>query len=281
MRRIGVNLMAWSDSVGPAELALLPWLAELGYDGAEIPLLDLDRIDPAAVRTALAESGLHATASTAMPPGTTLFDEDGRAGGITFLRRCIELASGFGAEVLCGPLYAPVGQRDHPPTPDERARLIEALRELAPVAEASGLALAVEPINRFETSFLTTSANGALLVEEVNSPAVGLLLDTFHLNIEEKDPAAAVRAAGSAINHIHFSENDRGTIGTGHVPWPAMMAALDEINYNGWIVFETFAGHLPQLAAATAIWRPLFESPERFADESLQAYQSWSDVGPA
>jgi D-psicose/D-tagatose/L-ribulose 3-epimerase len=273
--RVGINLMAWTDTIGPHELRLFTWFKELGYDGVEIPLLALERMDVPSIRSALAASGLSCTASTALPPGATLLQSEGSAAALDFLRRCVQIAGQLGAEVLCGPLYAPVGQRDHPPTGGERTACVHALQDLAPFAEAHGVLLAVEPINRFETAFLNTIEDATDLAQRIGHPFVGILADTFHMNIEEKDPAVSLATVGALLKHVHFSENDRGVIGSGHVPWSRVMQALRGRRYDGWVVFETFAGHLPQLAAATAIWRPLVESPERYAEESLRAFRSW------
>lgn len=272
---VGINLMAWTDIVGPEDLSRFSWLKALGYDGVEIPLLDLDRVDVSSIRSALAASDLRCTASTALPDHASLIDPRGIPAGMAFLRQCLELAKEIGAEVLCGPLYSPVGQGNHPPTASERTLCASALRDLVPLAERYRIRLAVEPLNRFETGFLNTVADAVDLVKQVDRQSVGLLADTFHMNIEEKDPAQSLRAAGSSLVHVHFSENDRGIVGSGHTPWSEVMNALWADSYDGWIVFETFAGHLPQLAAATAIWRPLVESPERYAEASLRAFRSW------
>lgn len=273
--RVGINLMAWSDTVGEQELHMLPWLKQLGYDGIEIPILAPDRIDTVSLRSALDASGLSCTASTALPFGTTLLDPEASSGAKAFLRQCIEVAGNLGAEVLCGPLYAPVGQHNRPPQGKDRDACVLALQELAPIAEHHKVQLAVEPINRFETAFLNTLGDATALVQRVAHPFVGIVADTFHMNIEEKDSPASLTSAGRSLVHMHFSENDRGVIGTGQVPWPQVMAALRALPYRGWVVFETFAGHVPQLAAATAIWRPLVPSPERYAEESLEAFRSW------
>jgi D-psicose/D-tagatose/L-ribulose 3-epimerase len=266
--RLGINLMAWS---GRIDLSLLPRIAELGYDGVELPILQPDGVDRAAVRDALERHRLACTASAAIPPGCSLLEPGQRRRGEVWIGRCAEVAAACGASVLCGPLYAPVGALPgRPPTPRERASCLSGLRQAARRAADHGVTLALEPLNRFETHFLNTVGDGLRLVEAVDHPAVGLHLDTFHMNVEEKDIAAAIRRAGTRVAHVHFSENDRGTVGTGHVDWPGVAEALRAIEYQGWVVAETFTGSVPEIAAATAIWRPLVGDPWSYAEESLR-----------
>ncbi len=269
--RFGINLMAWAGTIGPAEIALFPTLAQVGYAGVEIPLLVPDDLDVPAVRGALRDSGLACTISSALPDGASLLVPSERARGIEFLRRCLMIAATLDAEVLCGPLYAPVGRMTGSPrTSEEWHSCIRSLREVARIAEDCGVVLALEPLNRFETYVLNTAADACQLVGEVGSPFVGVLLDTFHMNIEEKDPVSAVIYSGPHLRHVHLSENDRGVVGRGHLPWSDISRALRTIAYKGWLVCETFNGRIPTLAAATAIWRPLFSDPETYARESIR-----------
>ena len=267
---LGINLMAWSGRVGPEELALLPRLAELGYDGVELPIFDPDAVDPVMVRGALRSAGLRCTVSSALQGGGTLLETTYVPRTLTYLRRVLEVGAALGAEVLCGPLYDPVGGlTGWPRTQVQWEICVEALRSLASAAEEAGVLVAIEPLNRFETYFLNTAADGARLVEEVRRESIGLHLDTFHMNIEEKNVPAAFLAAGRALKHVHFSENDRGTVGSGHVDWVGVRDALVAIGYQGWVVAETFTGAVPDIAAATAIWRPIVPDPWVYAAESL------------
>ncbi|MGC8795173.1 MAG: sugar phosphate isomerase/epimerase family protein, partial [Bryobacteraceae bacterium] len=154
--------------------------------------------------------------------------------------------------------------------PDEWRWAVEGYRELGPVLDAHGVTLAIEPLNRFETYFLNTVADAIALVDEVGHPRVGVLLDTFHLNIEEKDLGAAYRLAGPRLKHVHACENDRGTPGTGHVEWEAVFAALRDVGYDGWLTIESFGFALGGISAAASIWRDLETSPDRIAIEGIQ-----------
>ena len=268
--RHGINLMAWSGELGPAEFALFPTLAGLGYAGVELPVFSPDTVDVSRIRTALRESGLAPTVSSALPRGASLLDAAERDAGIAYLRSCLSVAARLGADVLCGPLYAPVGQfTGTARTAGEWATCVRALREVARVAEDVGVRLALEPLNRFETYFLNTAEDARHLVDEVGSDFVGVLLDTFHMQIEEKDPVAAVAQTGDRLVHVHCSENDRGIVGSGQVPWRQLYGALVTAGYDRWLVCETFNGRIPDLAAATAVWRPLFPDPLTYARESL------------
>ncbi len=267
---LGVHLMVWSGQVGEAELALLPAIREMGYDGVEIPIFAPDALDPSRVRAGVEAAGLRCTASTALPAEVSLIDSPRRAESVAWLQEVVRCAAALGAPVLCGPLAAPVGAlRGRGYTASEWESAVHALRAVGDVAGELGVRLAFEPLNRFETFFLNTVADGVRLVAEVDHPAVGLLLDTFHMHIEEKSTPAAIHLAGPRLYHFHASENDRGTVGTGQVAWSQVFRALAEIDYGGWVVVESFNAVIPELAGATCIWRPLAESPEALARESL------------
>ena len=271
--RLGIDLMAWSGQVGPAELELLPRIAALGYDGVEVPVLAPERIDAGQVRAALQAAGLACTASGALVPGASLLDPAERARGVAWVEQCLAVAAVCGATLLCGPFFAPVGALPgRPPTVAEWESCVLGLREIGARAAHYGLTLALEPLNRFETHFLNTVDDGLRLLRAVDHPALGLHLDTFHLNIEEQDPPAAIRRAAPALAHVHFSANDRGAVGSGHIDWTGTCAALREIGYlrpERWIVAETFTGSVPEIAAATAIWRPIVPDPWTYAADSL------------
>ena len=268
--KFGIHLMVWSGQAGARELALLPAIKELGYDGVEIPIFDPDALEAAAVRAALAQSGLACTASTALPEGVSLIDADIADAGVAWLERTVAATAELGAPVLCGPLALPVGERrGRGYTEAEWACCVQSLRRVGRTAEKLGVSLAFEPINRFETFFLNTAADGVRLVQEVDSSAVGLLLDTFHMHIEEKSTPAAILHSAGYIKHFHASENDRGTVGSGQVAWAETFAALRQSGYAGWVVVESFNAVIPELAGATCVWRPLAESPELLARDSL------------
>jgi len=268
--------MAFGGQIGPSQIAVLPALAAMGYDGVEVPVFDPTGVDRAGVRDALRALGLAATVSTSMPAGASLTRAEERARGLAHLRAVSEVAVAIGADLVCGPLASPVGFHiGRPPTMEELALAAEGLQEVASLAAERGVRLAFEPLNRFETYLVTTAAQGVALASEVDRPGFGLLLDTFHMHIEEKDSASAIRAAGRHLIHVHLSENDRGVPGSGQVDWAGVWAALRELGYDGWIVAETFDARIPELAAATAIWRSIGPEPLTYARETLAFARRW------
>jgi len=267
--RLGINLMAWAGGVGPAELDLLPGIAALGYDGVELPVFAPEAVDPPAVRRALAAAGLACTVSTALPRAASLLDPRRRPAAVDFLDRCAAVAAACGAGVLCGPLYAPVGELPgRPRLAAEWRAAVDGLRAAGERAAGHGVTLAVEVLNRFETHFLNTAADATALLDEVAHPAVRLHLDTFHMNIEERRLPAALATGMRHLAHVHAAENDRGSPGSGHVDWTGLRDALRAGGYTGWVVAETFTGAIPEIAAATAIWRPVVPDAWTYARDA-------------
>ena len=270
--KFGLNTLLYSAQFTADDLPLVDKVAALGYDGVEVPFIDLDSLDPAATRRALEAAGMGATACAVLVPGTSLISDDAaeRAAGVERLRRCVALAAEMGAEAVVGPLYAPVGQlAGRGRTEEEWKRAVEGLRAAAEAAAEAGIFLAIEPLNRFETYFLNTAGDALALCREVGHPALKVQLDTFHANIEENDTAAAIRMLGDHLGHFHASESNRGTPGTGQVHWDAALGALRESGYDGWVTIESFATGIVDLCRAACIWRPIYESADQLARQGL------------
>jgi D-psicose/D-tagatose/L-ribulose 3-epimerase len=155
------------------------------------------------------------------------------------------------------------------PTDDEKKRAIDVLRGAAEEAKKHRITLCIEYLNRFECYLLTTADGTRSFVKQVGHPNLRMMYDTFHANIEEKDISQAIVDAADSIAHVHISENDRGTPGTGHVHWKETFAALKKIRYDGWLTIEAFGRALPDLAAATKIWRDLFPNAEEVYTKGL------------
>jgi len=271
--KFGVNALIWTANFDAACLPLLPVIKEKGFDGIEFPVFEPTGMPVAEIRKALAENDLECTFCSVLTGDLSLISDDSaiRKKARTRIADFVRLASDVGAKLVAGPLYSPVGLlAGRRRTGDEWARAVDAYRSLGPVLEQNGVTLAIEPLNRFETYFLNTAVDAARLCDEVADPNVGILLDTFHANIEEKDLRAACLAAGSRLRHMHTSENDRGTPGRGHVDWRGLFKALREIGYNGWLTIESFGFAIVGLSAAAAIWRDIEPTPESIAFDGVQ-----------
>src|SRR5215218_7136162 len=148
-------------------------------------------------------------------------------------------------------------------------RLVEALRPVADDAGRHDVRLALEPLNRFETSLVNTVEQAMEVVLGVDSEALGVCLDTFHMNIEEKDPAAAVRSAAGHIGHVQACGTDRGTPGADQFGWDRFADALAESSYTGPVCIESFTAHNQAIARAASIWRPLAATQDALAIDGL------------
>jgi D-psicose/D-tagatose/L-ribulose 3-epimerase len=271
--KFGVNAFIWTASFKRDNLSLLPLVKEHGFDGIEIPLFQPGEFDAAGIRRGLEENGLECTVSSVIPEGMSIFSDDAgvRRKTLTHLEGCVKASAEIGAKVIAGPLYSPVGfLPGRRRTAEEWSRAVESYQALAPALASHGVTLAVEALNRFETFFLNTAADAAALCAEVNHPNVGVLFDTFHANIEEKDIPAACRTAGPWLKHVHTCENDRGTPGTGHVDWPGVFDALRDVKYDGWLTIESFGFALGGISAAASIWRDIEPTPESIAFDGVR-----------
>jgi D-psicose/D-tagatose/L-ribulose 3-epimerase len=208
-------------------------------------------------------------------------DAGSRAGALDHFKWAIECSAVLGSEVLCGPFHQPLAVFSGTgPSEDEKARGAEVHRAAAEIAAAAGLMLAIEPLNRFECYFLNTMADAKAYVQRVDHPSFGALYDTFHANIEERDPVGVIGETADVIRHVHVSENDRGTPGKGHVPWIETFRALRSSGYDGWLTIEAFGTALPALAAATKVWRDFFPSREEVYEHGLKTIrEGWSAAG--
>lgn len=274
--KFGVNTWVWVSPLTDADLeALVPRLAQAGADWIETPIEGLNDFDYSKAAKLISDHGLGVSVVAAMGPDRDLIhpDESIRANGMAYLRHCIEAAHTMSAPNLVGPLYSAVG-RTWQATPEERARdtdlLVKQLRELAQYAGDHGVTLCVEPLNRFETSFINLASQVIEVVDRVGHPACQVMLDTFHMNIEEPSLGDAIRAVGPRLRHLHACENDRGTPGSGNVTWPDVAQALRDINYNGPVVIESFTDKVKSIARAAAIWRQLAPSQDSLAFDGLK-----------
>ena len=281
---IGVNMLLWATCVNRDHVAALRAIKEAGADGVEIPIMEGEVSAYRELGRILDDLGLKRTSSMAFVSSEVnpVSDDPAiRLAAKDNLKGLIECAHALGAPVICGPMYQTIGVfTGNGPTEVERTRVAEVLRSVAEDAQQAGVTLAMEPLNRFECYMLNTLADGAALADRVGYPNVGILFDTFHANIEEKDPVGVIRQYGRVIKHFHCSANDRGIPGQDHVDWLGSFQALHAVGYDGWLVIEAFGRALPGLAAATKIWRDLFDDALNVARIGVPfVRQTWQLAG--
>jgi D-psicose/D-tagatose/L-ribulose 3-epimerase len=271
--KVGFNMLLWTTHVTEEHLPLLKTLKKIGYDGVEIPLFEGKVSHFKKIGKAIRDNGLDCTSVTCIPDemrNPISADAEHRREAVEYLKWAIACSQALDSEVLCGPIYQPLGVfTGKAPTEDEKKHAADVHRKAADYAAKAGVVLAVEYLNRFECYFLNTMADTAAYVKRVNHPNVGILFDTFHANIEEKDPVGCIGKYVKLVKHIHISENDRGTPGKGHIDWPGTFKALRSGKYDGWLVIEAFSRALPALAAATKVWRDFFKNRQEVYTEGL------------
>ena len=280
--KFGVTTYLWSAEFGASQLSILPHIKELGFDGAEVPLFRPRDFPAARIRRAFETERLACVASSVLTGDLSLISDEVSVRRRTgqHLEEVVRAAAAAGATLVAGPLYSPVGLLvGRRRTDDEWHRAVEGLQALGPTLASCNVTLAIEPLNRFETYFLNTAADACALCDAVGDSRVGVLLDTFHANIEEKQLGSAFRAAGSRLAHVHTCENDRGTPGTGHVAWDDVFQALREIHYDGWLTIESFGFTLGDLSAAAAIWRDIAPDVDSLASEGLRFLRRHAGAG--
>lgn len=270
--KFGMNLLLWSGELNEGLLPTLELLKKLGYDGVEIPLFNYD-LDYSRWGQQLDDLGLARTAVTIRNVADNPISEDAavRAAGVAGNQRAVDCCVALGATHLIGPFHSAIGHfSGSGPTAAEWGWGVDSMRQVAEHAAGGGVMLGVEPLNRFECYFLNSHADGARFVREVNHPHCRLMYDTFHANIEEKSPAQALRDCADVLCHVHISENDRSTPGEGDIRWDLTFDTLREIGYDGWLMIEAFGLALPEISAATKIWRRMFPNEEYLATQGLQ-----------
>jgi D-psicose/D-tagatose/L-ribulose 3-epimerase len=263
--KIGMNLFLWCDRLRPAHFPLLGELKAAGFDGVEIPTGDYSSAEIQDIRLALDNEGLACTVATLLSPAHNPISVDSRvrAAAADKLRADIALCHELTAESLVGPMHS--GHKEfhgRGPNTQEFEYAVDFLQASGALAAQAGVALAVEPLNRFECYFLNTAEQAAALADAVDLPGVGILYDSHHANIEENNVYDAIVGLGPRIQQVHISESHRGTPGTGTVDWAHSFRALSDMNYQGWLVIEAFASDVPGFPDTVNIWRDCFASKD-------------------
>ncbi len=271
--KFGVNTFIWTANFDRSNLPLLPQIKANGFDGVEVPLFDPAAFAATDIRRGLEENALECTICSVLTGGLNMISDDAavRARTREHMKAAVKSAAEVGAKIIAGPLYSPVGfLPGRRRNADEWRWAVDCYQAIGPVLKEYGVTVAIEPLNRFETYFLNTAADAVALCDEIGDPNVGILFDTFHANIEEKDIAAGYRTVAKHLKHVHTCENDRGIPGSGHVEWPAVFQALRDIKYDGWLTIESFGFALGELSAAASIWRDIAPTPESIAFEGVK-----------
>ena len=281
--KIGFNLLLWTGHVDETLLPHMQALKAAGYDGVEIPMFGGDTAHYRKLGQQIRDLGLECTAITIIPDAEhnpLSADKAHRDKAVAWLTEATEWAAALSSPILCGPIHQPLGMfTGEAPTDLEKGRLAEVHRKVAENAVQYGIPIVVEYLNRFEAYILTTMADSLAHAARVDHPNFGVMHDTFHANIEEKDPVGIVYRAAPKLRHVHISENDRGTPGRGHIAFGPHFKALRAVGYDGWCVIEAFGRALPALAAATRVWRD-FSPPEQVYLEGINIIRDgWAAAG--
>lgn len=267
----GMNLLLWGGEINESLIPVMEKLKAMGYDGVEVPLFNLS-LDYAGWGKRLDSLGLRRTAVTVRNVEDNPISPDAatRRKGIELSKQTLDCCAALGVENLVGPFHSALGHFSGAgPTADEWKWGVDSMRAVAEHAGQVGVTLCVEALNRFECYFLNAHADAARFAREVNHPSCKIMYDTFHSNIEEKDIVSTLHQIKDVLHHIHISENDRSTPGAGNVNWEKNFRGLSQIQFDGWLVIEAFGLALPELAAATKIWRRMFECELKLAEEGL------------
>ncbi len=254
--------------------AVLDRIAGMGFDSVELPLEKVGDLTADTVRAALDRTGLTPCVVGAMAPGRDLVATDADAVAATqdYLKACVDLAADIGAAAACGPFYAATGRVWRMDPAQRDAAYAQWRENLAPVVEHAadrGVRVGIEPLNRYETSLVNTVEQALTGLDGLLGPALGVALDTYHLNIEERSSAQAIRTAGEHLVHLQVCGNDRGAPGGDQTDWEGILDALDEVGYAGPLVIESFTADNAAIATAASIWRPLARTQDDLARDGL------------
>lgn len=272
--KVGINTWVWVSRFGTQDTGLINKVKEMGFDSIEIAAEHWEPIDTRTVGEAVRSSGLELTVGGVFGPDRDLIsdDEDIRRGAFQYIEDSIIRTAEMGGTIFSGPLYSAEGKTGFFTTEKRKVfedRFLLAMGKLMVTAAECGVMVCLEPANRFETSFINSVDQAVTVVDLVDHPSFGILLDAFHMSIEESNFGSAIRRAGHRLKHFHACENHRGTPGTGLVPWNEIKNAFSEICYTGNLTIESFAPDIPELAASGYIWKPLADSQDQFAADGL------------
>jgi D-psicose/D-tagatose/L-ribulose 3-epimerase len=277
--KIGVNAWIWTSPFTTSDkesLALLDKAKQMGFDTFEFGLEDVSHVDPAKLKERAKATGLRVVICGAFGPDRDLTHDDAsvRENSLNYITQALAICQKSGTPTLAGPMYSAVGKRRHV-TADQKKKewdlAVKGLKEAGRRAKDQGIRLAIEPLNRFETDLINTAEQCERLVNDIGMDNVGFHLDSFHMNIEEKNSYDAIKRAGKRLFHFHACENDRGSPGSGrNIDWEGVAKGLKEVGYEGDAVIESFTPKTKSIAAAAAIWRQLAPTQDALAKDGLE-----------
>lgn len=272
--KFGVSTWLWTSPFVTDTVSLFPRIKSMGYDAVEIPVEYPEKIDAKKVKAALEQNELEAIVCGAFGPTRDLTNDDigVQENGIDYIVQCLDLCNAWDAKFLAGPMYSAVGKARMVPQEQRQRewdRAVSNLHRVCKLAKERELEVALEPLNRFESDMINTADDVLRLVNDINHPAAKVMLDSFHMSIEERNIELAITAAGGRLIHLQVSENYRGTPGTGQTPWDSLKQGLTNINYKGVVSIESFTPEIKELAGAVCIWKNLAASQDGFAQEGL------------
>jgi len=285
MSKVGAHLMIWTSKLNEDTIKVFNKVREMGFDGVEVPLVDPMKIEFKLIekmRKELERINLECTCAGGLGKNENLIDKDEniRERGKSYLKRFIDICSDIGTNILCGVLYGTFEMsKGRGRTKQEWDLAVKLIRDMADYAKDKKVILCLEVINRYETYFLNTAEDGVQLVKDIGKDNVRLHLDTYHMNIEEKDFYIPIVKSKGYLGYMHCSENDRGIPGTGHVNWDEVFKGLSEIHYDGWLVIESFYGPMKEMPIASSVWRKLADNINdipgkglKFVREKMEEY---------
>lgn len=270
---IGVSAFAWTADFRECHLDILPRFRDHGLSSFEIPMFDPNKLPATKIRRAMERNGLICSVCVILPQGINPISPDPstRKRSVAHLSKCLETATEMGATLIGGPVYAPIGYfSGRRRAAEEWKWATEAFQQLTSTLDSNKLVLSIEPVNQYETYFLTTVRDVTALCDAIGHSRIGVTIDTFHANIEEKNIPQAIRSAGQRLRHVHASENDRGLLGSGHVDFPGIINSLHDIGYTGSLMIEGFGYSASEEEAPGALWADIDVTPEGIAFEGAR-----------
>lgn len=272
--KYGVSTWLWQSPFTTESISLFPKIKSMGFDVVEIPVENPELIDAKAVNNALIEYDLEPTVCGVFGPTKDLTHDDVSVHETCFryIEKCFELCNAWNVDFVAGPMYSAVGKARMVSSEQRKIeweRAVNNLRKVCEVAQSFGTSIALEPLNRFESDMVNTAEDVMRLVTDINYTEAKVLLDGFHMTIEEKNIREAINTVGDKLLHVQVSENHRGIPGSGLTPWYEFQKGLEDIDYKGAMVIESFTPEIKELAGAVCIWKNLAESQDGFASEGL------------